>query len=76
MEGQEIASKELREEVLDIAAGGDYLAVLYGEGLVVYNSDLTEAARLADTDYAGQIRVEEDGTVLLISGTMARRFLP
>lgn len=76
MEGQEIASRELREEVLDIAAGGDYLAVLYGESLVVYQSDLTEYARLTETNYAGQIHVEKDGSILLISGALAWRFLP
>lgn len=62
--------------MLDIAAGGDYLAVLYGDGMVLYHRDLTEAARLTDTDYAGQLRVEEDGTVLMISGSYAWRFLP
>ena len=67
---------ELTEEVLDIAAGGDCLAVLYGERLVVYRRDLTEYARLESTDYAGQILVEEDGSVLLISGSSAWRFLP
>ena len=76
MEGKEIASLELTEEVLDIAAGGGYLAVLYGDGLVVYQRDLKEFARLEDTDYAGQIRIEDDGTVLLISGAYAWRFLP
>jgi len=76
LDGQEIASKELREEVLDIAAGEDYLAVLYGEGLVVYHRDLTEFARLTDTGYAGQIQVEKDGSVLLISGAVAWRFFP
>lgn len=74
--GQQIASLDLTDEVLDIAAGGGYLAVLYGDGLVVYHSDLTEAARLEDAGYASQIRVEEDGSVLLISGSYAWRFLP
>lgn len=76
LDGQEIASLELTEEVLDIAAGGDYLAVLYGERLVVYRRDLTEYARLDNTDYAGQILMEKDGGVLLISGSAAWRFLP
>ena len=76
LDGQKIASMELTEEVLDIAAGGDCLAVLYGERLVVYRRDLTEYARLESTDYAGQILVEEDGSVLLISGSAAWRFLP
>ena len=47
-----------------------------GERLVVYRRDLTEYARLESTDYAGQILVEEDGSVLLISGSAAWRFLP
>ncbi|MDE7218988.1 MAG: hypothetical protein K2O45_05125 [Oscillospiraceae bacterium] len=76
LEGQEIASMELTEEVLDIAACGDYLAVLYGERLVVYQRDLTEYARLDNTDYAGQILPEADGSVLLVSGSSAWRFLP
>ena len=50
--------------------------MLYGERLVVYRRDLTEYARLESTDYAGQILVEEDGSVLLISGSAAWRFLP
>lgn len=76
LDGQEIASLELTDEVLDIAAKGDYLAVLYGEDLVVYRRDLTEFSRLADTDYAGQILMEDDGGVLMISGSSAWRFLP
>ena len=76
LEGAEIASIELTEEVLDIAASGDYLAVLYGEGLVVYRRDLTEYARLDNAGYAGQILMEQDGGVLMISGSSAWRFLP
>lgn len=76
MAGEELAALELTEEVLDIAAGGDFLAVLYGQEMVLYRKDLTEVARLTDTDYAGQVRVEEDGTVLMISGSYAWRFLP
>ncbi len=76
LEGAEIASLELTDEVLDIAAKGDYLAVLYGNGLVIYRRDLTEYARLDNAGYAGQILMEEGGGVLLISGSSAWRFLP
>jgi len=75
-EGQQIASMELTEEVLDIAARGSTLAVLYSDRLAVYQRDLTETAVLEDTDYAGKIQIEEDGAVLLISGSFAWRFLP
>ena len=50
--------------------------MLYGESLVVYDRELQEKARLDSTDYAGQVRMESDGTVLLIAGTSAWRFLP
>ena len=76
LNGEEIASIDLADEVLDIAARGDYLAVLHGEGLVVYHRDLTEFARLEDAGYAGQILMEQDGGILMISGSSAWRFLP
>ena len=76
MDGQKIAALELTDEVLDMAAYGDYLALLYGEGLVIYRRDLTEYARLDNADYAGQILMEDSGSVLLISGSSAWRFLP
>lgn len=76
MDGAEVASLDLTEEVLDISAAGDYLAVLYGDSLVIYDRTLTEYARLDSTDYAGQVRMDEDGTALLISGSSAWRFLP
>ena len=76
LDGDELASMELTEEVLDLSAAGEYLAVLYGDSLAVYDRTLTERARLEGTDYAGQIQMGDDGTVLLISGTSAWRFLP
>ena len=74
--GAQLAKMELTEEVLDISAAGDYLAVLYDDALVIYTRDLQEYARLAETNYAGQIQMEPDGTVLMISGASAWRFLP
>ena len=76
MDGGEIASLDLTEEVLDLDARGDRLAVLFSDSLVVYTRDLQEYARLDDTGYAGTIEMGEDGSVLLISSTEARRFLP
>lgn len=76
LEGEELASLEVAEEVLDLSAAGEYLAVLYSDSLVIYNRDLTEYARLEDTDYAGQALMNEDGTALVIAGTSAWRFLP
>jgi len=76
LEGEEIASVEVSEEVLDISAAGAYLAVLYSDRLVIYNRDLTEYARLEDVDYAGHVQMSADGTALVIAGTSAWYFLP
>jgi hypothetical protein len=74
--GQTIAAIEITEEVLDLSACGEYLAVLYSNSLVIYTRDLVEHARLEGTDYAGHVRMEEDGTALVIAGSSAWRFLP
>jgi len=76
LDGGKIANMEITEEVLDISAAGDYLAVLYSDSLVLYTRDLTEYSRMDDTDYAAQVRMEEAGTALVISATSAWRFLP
>jgi len=76
VDGAELARLELTEEVLDISAAGDYLAVLYDDALVIYTRDLQEHARLEDTQYAGQIQMRADGTALMISGASAWRYLP
>lgn len=76
MNGEAISSLDLSEEVLDISAGGNYLAVLYDEALVVYDKELTERARLDGTGYAAQARVQDNGSVLMISGSSAWSFLP
>lgn len=75
-EGQEIATLEITEEVLDMSAAGEYLAVLYSDSLVIYTRDLKEHAQLVGTDYAGQVIMEPGGTALVIAGTSAWRFLP
>lgn len=76
MNGEAISSLDLTEEVLDVSAGGNYLAVLYDEALVVYDKELTERARLEGTGYAAQARVQDNGSVLMISGSSAWSFLP
>ncbi len=75
-EGDLIASLELTEEVLDLSAAGDRLAVLFSDSLVIYTRDLQEYARLDGTGYAGRILLGEDGTCLVLSGTSAWRYLP
>jgi len=50
--------------------------VLYSDTLVLYDRTLTEIARLEDTGHAGNVRMNADGTALLIAESDARRFLP
>lgn len=76
LDGEELATLEVTEEVLDLSAAGEYLAVLYSDSLVIYTRDLTEYARLTGTDYAGRVQMEENGTALVIAGASAWRFLP
>lgn len=76
LQGQELATLEIGEEVLDLSAAGDYLAVLYSNSLVIYTRELAEHVRLDSTDYASQVRMLDDGTALVISGASAWRFQP
>ena len=75
-DGEEIASLDVNREVLSISAAGRYLAVLYTDSLVIYNSDLQEYAVLEGTDYASDVLMRTDGSALLLSMEYASLFLP
>ena len=75
-DGEELASLDVSQEVLDISAAGDYLAVLMGDGLVIYNRQLEEYGRLADAGYASRVLMSGDGSALVIGGSGAFRYLP
>lgn len=74
--GEEIASLDVSEEVLDLSAAGRYLAVLYADRLVVYNQELEVYATYESADYASGVLVRSDGSALLMSGESASLFLP
>ena len=67
---------DVSDEILDIDAAGDSLAVLQSNALVLYTSELTEYSRLSDTGYASLVLMAEDGSALVIGGSSARRYLP
>nr|WP_326185049.1 DUF5711 family protein [uncultured Oscillibacter sp.] len=75
-EGTELGSLDVNEEVLSVSAAGRYLAVLYTNRLVVYNQDLQVYASLNGTDYAKEVLMRTDGSVLLLSSESAGLFLP
>lgn len=75
-DGTEIAALDVNTEVLSMSASGRYLAVLYTDKLVVYNRELQTYASLQGTDYAREVLMRPDGSVLLISSESAELFLP
>ena len=74
--GEAIATLDVTQEILDISAAGNYLAVLYSNSLVIYNQELEEYSRLDDTGYANQVIMCDDGSALVIGGNTAFRYLP
>lgn len=75
-DGAELASMEVREEVLSLSAAGRYLAVLYTDKLVIYNKELQPYATLSGTGSARVALAREDGSVLAAGADSARLFLP
>ncbi len=74
--GETLGSLDLRREVLDVSASGEYVAVLYDDSLTVYRSDLSEYATLDGTDYARRAVMRADGSVLLLGSSCAWRYAP
>ena len=75
-QGEEIASLEVRDEVLGVSAAGRYLGVLYLDRLVIYNQELQEYAVLNGISYAKTVLMRQDGTALLVGSQKAELFLP
>ena len=75
-QGEVIATQDIVQEVLDVSASGNYLAVLMSNSLLIYDRNLEEYARLEDTGYANHVIMQSDGSALVIGGSTAFRFLP
>ena len=75
-EGNLIASLDTQRDVLDVSAAGKYVAVLYGDELVIYTSDLAEYASLTDTQYARGVRMRTDGSAVLLGSQQGWLFVP
>lgn len=71
--GTELASLSTDEEILDISANGQYLAVLTPQSLRVYDSRLRLCLSEDNVGYATQVCVQKDGAALLIDGSTAHR---
>lgn len=75
-QGNLLGAMDISDEILDIDAAGDYLAVLQSNALVLYHRDLTEYSSLEDTDYASHVLMGGDGSAVVIGGNEAWRYLP
>lgn len=75
-DAQIIARQELTGQVLSLTAAGRYLALLSGQELNVYTSDLTEYSTLTDTHSARYAALHDDGSVLLADSQEAWLYIP
>ena len=75
-DGQEIAALDVNEEILSISAAGRYLAVLTGDRLDIYTSDLSLYSSLEGTQGARKVLLMEDGSAILISEDSASFYVP
>ena len=75
-DGQELASLDLEDQVLDLDASGRYVAVLTAAGLTLYPKDLQLYDALENTMGARSVVLRSDGTAFLVGGETARLYIP
>ena len=69
-------SLDLNQQVLSLSAAGRYLAVLTGDRLDIYTSDLSLYSSLEGTQGARKVLLMEDGSAILISEDSASFYVP
>lgn len=69
-------SVDLDEQVLSIAAAGRYIAVLTGDQLDIYTSDLELYSSLSGTQGARSVLLMTDGSAILLSAETASFYVP
>jgi hypothetical protein len=62
--------------VLSLSAAGQYFAVLTGDRLDIYTSDLSLYASLEGTQGARKVVLMSDGSAILISAETASFYVP
>ena len=75
-DGEELASLDLEEQVLDMDAAGRYAAVLTASTLTLYTEELRVYQTLENTFGAQNVVLRSDGTAYLIGGETARLYIP
>lgn len=74
--GEVSASLPVNEQVLSMSAAGRYLALLTGDRLDIYTSELTLYASLDGSQGARKVVLREDGSAILISAEQASFYIP
>lgn len=74
--GEVTGRLELDEQVLSLSAAGRYLAVLTGDRLDIYTSDLKLYSTLEGTQGTRKVLLMEDGSAILISAENASFYIP
>lgn len=69
-------SVEYNEQILSLAAAGRYIAVLTGDRLDLYTSDLELYTSLEGTQGARGVLLMEDGSAILLSSGSANYYVP
>ncbi len=75
-DAQVLARQELNGQVLSTTASGRYLALLTGQELAIYTSDLTPYNTLYDTQGARHAALYNDASVLLADSQEAWLYIP
>lgn len=74
--GRELATLYLGQEILDLSAAGNYIAVLTADRLTVYNRNLEVYAETVDIGAATSALMRSDGSVLLLGAGKGWLYLP
>jgi hypothetical protein len=67
---------DIDEQVLSLSAAGRYFALLTGDRLDIYTSDMTLYSTLNGTQGARKVLLMEDGSAILISADSASFYVP
>ncbi len=74
--GVEMGKLDVKSEILSFSVSGKYIAVLYSDLLVIYRSDMTVYAKIADISNVRQVLMRPDGSVVMLSSSGAALYKP
>lgn len=75
-DGTECGNTYVGEEILDVSAGGKYVAVLTTNALCIYNDKMELYAQTEDVEAITGIVVRADGSAFLLGEGTGRIFIP